>query len=156
MTEHSKSFRDFMPVSPYGDDKARAGAPLTEGAAMADREAVIDALRTVHDPEIPVNIYELGLIYGLEITDENDVKITMSLTSPSCPAAKEIPSECERKVHAIDGVKDVDVHVIWDPPWGPEMISPEGRQKLGARKPLAERAFLSQRARPRASARRLG
>ena len=95
------------------------------------RQPVMDALATVYDPEVPVDIVNFGLIYGLEITDDSEVKITMSLTSPSCPSAKEIPSECERKVAAIDGVKDVSVHIVWDPPWGPEMISPEGRQKLG-------------------------
>ena len=95
------------------------------------RQPVMDALSTVYDPEVPVDIVNFGLIYGLEITDANDVKITMSLTSPSCPSAKEIPSECERKVLAIDGVNECDVHIVWDPPWGPEMISPEGREKLG-------------------------
>lgn len=95
------------------------------------RQPIMDALATVYDPEVPVNIVEFGLIYGLEITDENDVKITMSLTSPSCPSAKQIPEECEQKVLGVDGVKKVDVNIVWDPPWGPEMISPEGRKKLG-------------------------
>lgn len=95
------------------------------------RQPVMDALSTVYDPEVPVDIVNFGLIYGLEITDENVVKVTMSLTSPSCPAAKDIPIECETKIKAIDEVKDVEIHVVWDPPWGPEMISPEGREKLG-------------------------
>ncbi|MCB9897345.1 MAG: DUF59 domain-containing protein [Planctomycetes bacterium] len=95
------------------------------------RQPVMDALGTVYDPEVPVDIVNFGLIYGLEITDDNQVKITMSLTSPSCPSAKAIPEECERKVRAIDGIEDVHIDIVWDPPWGPEMISPEGRHKLG-------------------------
>jgi FeS assembly SUF system protein len=91
----------------------------------------MDALSTVYDPEVPVDIVNFGLIYGLEITDDNEVKVTMSLTSPTCPAAQSIPEECERKVGAVDGVKDVEISIVWDPPWGPEMISPEGREKLG-------------------------
>ncbi len=95
------------------------------------RQPVMDALSTVYDPEVPVDIVNFGLIYGLEITDENQVKVTMSLTSPTCPAAQSIPEECERKVQGIEGVKDVEINIVWDPPWGPEMISPEGREKLG-------------------------
>lgn len=95
------------------------------------RQPVMDALSTVFDPEVPVDIVNFGLIYGLEISDDGEVKITMSLTSPSCPSAQDIPEECEKKVKAIEGVKDVHVTIVWDPPWGPEMISPEGRQKLG-------------------------
>ena len=95
------------------------------------RQPIRDALATVFDPEVPVNIVDFGLVYGIEISDDNHVKITMSLTSPSCPAAKEIPVECETKVKSVDGVKDVDISIVWDPPWGPEMISPEGRKKLG-------------------------
>jgi len=95
------------------------------------RQPIMDALATVYDPEVPVNIVEFGLVYGLEITDDNDVKITMSLTSPSCPSAKQIPEECEQRVLAVDGVNKVDISIVWDPPWGPEMISPEGRKKLG-------------------------
>ncbi len=95
------------------------------------RQPVMDALGTVCDPEVPVDIVNFGLIYGLEITDESVVKVTMSLTSPSCPAAKDIPVECEQKINAIDGVSDVEISIVWDPPWSPEMISPAGRSKLG-------------------------
>jgi FeS assembly SUF system protein len=95
------------------------------------RQPVMDALATVYDPEVPVDIVNFGLIYGLEITDANDVKVTMSLTSPTCPAAQTIPEECERKIKDLDGVNEVEVTIVWDPPWGPEMISPEGREKLG-------------------------
>ena len=95
------------------------------------RKPIMDALSTVYDPEVPVDIVNFGLIYGLEITDSNDVKVTMSLTSPTCPAAQSIPAECERKVGGIDCVKKVEILVVWEPPWGPEMISPTGREKLG-------------------------
>lgn len=95
------------------------------------RQPVMDALSTVFDPEVPVNIVDFGLIYGLEITDDNEVRVTMSLTSPSCPSAKDIPIECEQKINAVDGVKDVEISIVWDPAWGPEMISPAGRKKLG-------------------------
>ena len=102
---------------------------------MADndhlRTAVMEALGTVYDPEVPVDIVNFGLIYGINIGDEGKVDITMSLTSPSCPSAQAIPAECERKVKDIDGVGDVSVQIVWDPPWGPEMISPEGKKKLG-------------------------
>jgi len=95
------------------------------------RQPVMDALATIYDPEVPVDIVNFGLIYGLEFSDENKVTVTMSLTSPTCPAAQSIPEECERKVKAVEGVTECDVNIVWEPPWGPEMISPEGREKLG-------------------------
>ena len=102
---------------------------------MADtqslRQPIMNALATVYDPEVPVDIVQFGLVYGLDISPENDVTLTMSLTSPSCPSAASIPKECETKIKSVPGVKDVTVNIVWDPPWGPEMISPEGRKKLG-------------------------
>ncbi len=102
---------------------------------MADtqslRQPIMDALATVYDPEVPVDIVQFGLVYGLDISPENVVTLTMSLTSPSCPSAASIPKECETKIKSVPGVKDVTVNIVWDPPWGPEMISPEGRKKLG-------------------------
>jgi FeS assembly SUF system protein len=95
------------------------------------REPIMAALATVYDPEVPVDIVQFGLVYGLDIDAENNVTLTMSLTSPSCPAAVEIPKNCETKIRSVEGVKEVQVNVVWDPPWGPEMISPEGRKKLG-------------------------
>lgn len=130
MTEHSHSFRDFMPVSPYGDGKARAGSPLAEGAAVADREAVVDALRTVHDPEIPVNIYELGLIYGLEIDDKGNVSIDMTLTAPACPVAGEMPQWVADAVAAVEGIGEVEVSMVWDPPWSPARMSEDAKMIL--------------------------
>ncbi len=95
------------------------------------RDPIMAALGTVYDPEVPVDIVQFGLVYGLDVGKDGDVTLTMSLTSPSCPAAASIPVECETKIRSVAGVKSVSVNVVWDPPWGPEMISPEGRRKLG-------------------------
>jgi metal-sulfur cluster biosynthetic enzyme len=95
------------------------------------RDPIMAALGTVYDPEVPVDIVQFGLVYGLDISKDGDVTLTMSLTSPSCPSAATIPKECETKIRSVSGVKAVNVNVVWDPPWGPEMISPEGRKKLG-------------------------
>jgi len=95
------------------------------------REPIMAALGTVYDPEVPVDIVQFGLVYGLDIAKDGDITLTMSLTSPSCPAAQSIPKECETKIRTVPGVKSVTVNVVWDPAWGPEMISPEGRRKLG-------------------------
>ena len=95
------------------------------------RDKIEEALRTVHDPEIPVNIFELGLVYGIKIDDNNNVQITMTLTAPACPAAGEILFTVEDKVKNIEGVKDVHVHLTFDPPWNKEMMSDEARLELG-------------------------
>ena len=130
MTEHNLEFRDFMPVSPYGDGKARAGAPLAAGTAVADSDAVIEALRTVHDPEIPVNIYELGLIYGMEIDEAGSVAIDMTLTAPACPVAGEMPQWVADAVAAIEGAGEVEVTMVWDPPWSPARMSEDAKMLL--------------------------
>ena len=92
---------------------------------------VIEVLRTVHDPEIPVNIYELGLIYKIEIEDDDRVMIEMTLTSPACPVAETLPPEVEQKVCAVDGVSGCEVKIVWDPPWNPSMMSEEAQLELG-------------------------
>jgi FeS assembly SUF system protein len=92
---------------------------------------IIDALQTCYDPEIPVNIYELGLVYGIEISDSADVRIHMTLTAPSCPVAQSLPLEVESKVRAIEGVKSVYVEVVWDPPWNPGRMSESAKLELG-------------------------
>ena len=130
MTEHSHHLRDFMPVSPVGDGKARAGMPLAEGTAVASSETVIDALRTVHDPEIPVNIYELGLIYGMEIDEAGNVAIDMTLTAPACPVAGEMPQWVADAVAAVEGAGEVEVTMVWDPPWSPARMSEDAKMLL--------------------------
>lgn len=101
-------------------------------ASLEDlREQVVEAVKTVYDPEIPVNIYELGLIYKVEVNEARDVQIEMTLTSPNCPAAQSMPAEVEQKTRSIDGVGEVTVDVVWDPPWSPEHMSEAARLELG-------------------------
>jgi FeS assembly SUF system protein len=92
---------------------------------------VVEACRTVFDPEIPVNIYDLGLVYTIEIGRENEVEITMTLTAPGCPVAGEMPGWVANAVEPLAGVKQVDVQMTFDPPWGMEMMSDEARLELG-------------------------
>ena len=94
-------------------------------------ETVVDACRTVFDPEIPVNIYDLGLIYTIEISPENDVEVMMTLTAPGCPVAGEMPGWVADAVGPLAGVKQVNVNMTFDPPWGMEMMSDEARLELG-------------------------
>ena len=94
-------------------------------------EAVIAALKEIYDPEIPVNIYDLGLIYGVEITDESDAIVTMTLTTPHCPVAESMPGEVELRAASVPGVRDAEVNLVWDPPWGPDKMTDEARLELG-------------------------
>jgi len=101
-------------------------------AAATDlKQGVIDALKTVYDPEIPVDIYELGLIYAVEADPAGEVKIVMTLTSPMCPVAETLPPEVEAKARGVEGVKDVALDLVWEPPWSPEMMSDAARLELG-------------------------
>ena len=100
-----------------------------EPEASPLHDEVIARIQTVFDPEIPVNIYELGLIYGVAI-DEGAVRVEMTLTSPNCPSAQSLPDEVRTKIADLDGVSTVDVEVVWDPPWGPERMSEEARLEL--------------------------
>ena len=94
-------------------------------------ESVIAALKEIYDPEIPVNIYDLGLIYGVEITDESDALVTMTLTTPHCPVAESMPGEVELRAASVPGVRDAEVNLVWDPPWGPDKMTDEARLELG-------------------------
>lgn len=94
-------------------------------------ESVIEALKDIYDPEIPVNIYDLGLIYGVDVSDEADVAVTMTLTTPHCPVAETMPGEIELRIGSIPGVRDAEVNVTWDPPWDPAKMSDEARLELG-------------------------
>jgi len=109
------------------------GAPLIKPSTTDHPlyETVVEACRSVYDPEIPVNIYDLGLVYTIAITPENDVQVLMSLTAPGCPVAGEMPGWVADAVEPLPGVKTVDVAIVWDPPWGMEMMSDEARLELG-------------------------
>ncbi len=92
---------------------------------------IIAKLKTVYDPEIPVDIYELGLIYEINVDEEGNVKIIMTLTSPNCPAAEEIPADIDNKVKSLEQVKDLNIHITFDPPWDKDMMSEEAQLELG-------------------------
>ncbi|HMG47008.1 MAG TPA: SUF system Fe-S cluster assembly protein [Allosphingosinicella sp.] len=94
-------------------------------------EAVIEALKDIYDPEIPVNIYDLGLIYDVEITPEHHARVKMTLTTPHCPVAESMPGEVELRVGAVPGIGDAEVELVWDPPWDPQKMSDEARLELG-------------------------
>jgi FeS assembly SUF system protein len=94
------------------------------------RDRVIEVLRSCYDPEIPVNIYELGLVYEVNVSPTNAVEIRMTLTSPMCPVAGSLPPEVEEKVSALSGVKEAKVEVVWDPPWNPSMMTEAARLEL--------------------------
>ena len=124
----------FGPMAP-GEQPAftaTAGAPIdTATTPVATEDQVITALRTVHDPEIPVNIYDLGLIYDPTIHDDGTIEIEMSLTAPGCPVAGEMPGEVARAVAALPGAGEVTARLVWDPPWTPERMSEDARLALG-------------------------
>jgi len=96
---------------------------------MVEHEAVVEALRGVHDPEIPVNVYDLGLVYEIEINDAT-VDVEMTLTSPTCPIAGQMVTQAENAVEAVDDVEQATVELVWDPPWSPGMATDEGKMKL--------------------------
>ena len=104
--------------------------PDGEVLAQPTEDALLAAIATVYDPEIPVNIYELGLIYAVEIDDANAVKVEMTLTAPGCPAAQELPVQVQDAVMAVPGVTSCTVETVWDPPWDPSRMSEEARLAL--------------------------
>ena len=109
-----------------------AQKPAEPAAAESDLyEAVIEALKEIYDPEIPVNIYDLGLIYDVEITPEHHAKVKMTLTTPHCPVAESMPGEVELRVGAVPGIGDAEVELVWDPPWDPQKMTDEARLELG-------------------------
>ena len=120
---------DFLPdVS--GGFTATAGAPLDGTEGPADAAVVEAALKTVHDPEIPVNIFDLGLIYSVDCKPDGDVYITMSLTAPGCPVAGEMPGQVAEAVAAAEGVGAVTVELVWEPAWSPERMSEDAKLAL--------------------------
>ncbi|MGB1842778.1 MAG: iron-sulfur cluster assembly protein [Thalassobaculaceae bacterium] len=121
-------YGSFMtePAVPEGTS-ARAGAKLVQGQQKAPDEAIVEALRTVHDPEIPVNIYDLGLIYDTERLEDGDVRILMTLTAPACPVAGEMPYDVAAAVSGVDGVGEVEVVLTWEPPWTQDRMTEDAK-----------------------------
>ena len=113
----------FLAQKPKEQDKSEPGGDLYD--------AVIDTLKSIYDPEIPVNIYDLGLIYGVEITSDNHAIVTMTLTTPHCPVAESMPGEIELQVGSVPGVGHSEVNLVWDPPWDPQKMSDDAKLELG-------------------------
>ena len=113
----------FLAGETYEEQKGGAGSDL--------QAAVVEVLKSVYDPEIPVDIYELGLIYDVDISDDGDATITMTLTTPHCPVAESLPNEVELRVLSVPGIRDAVVNLVWDPPWDPSKMSDEARLELG-------------------------
>lgn len=120
---------DFLPDTSSGY-RATAGTKLEAPGGPADAGAVEEALKSVHDPEIPVNIFDLGLIYEVDRQESGDVYITMSLTAPGCPVAGEMPGQVAEAVAAVSGVGEVTVELVWDPAWTPERMSEDAKLAL--------------------------
>ena len=127
---HAPGLTDFAPVDPTAEYTARAGTPLAPGVSAASEDEVVGALKTVFDPEIPVNIYDLGLIYENEIAPNGGVRILMTLTAPGCPVAGEMPQMVADAVAKVGGVGEVDVTLVFDPPWTQERMSEDARMAL--------------------------
>lgn len=118
MTENPQPFEGIPLIAPSSTDHPRY-------------HDIVEACRSVFDPEIPVNIYDLGLIYTIDIDADNAVKVIMSLTAPGCPVAGEMPGWVADAIEPLDGIKQVDVSLVWEPPWGMDMMSDEARLELG-------------------------
>ncbi|MCZ4281949.1 DUF59 domain-containing protein [Kiloniella laminariae] len=130
MFNDGKTLSDFLPNAEEGF-MAKAGSPLPAGTAIASQAQIIDALQSVHDPEIPVNIYDLGLIYKHDIAENGDVDISMTLTAPACPVAGELPGQVAEAVAAVEGIGEVTVVLTWSPPWNQNMMSEDAQLALG-------------------------
>ena len=128
--------RDIIDVTPSAIPE-EAAAPAANGSAIPSEELeritadIVKSLKTVYDPEIPVDIYELGLIYKVDLDDDRLLTIDMTLTAPGCPVAGEMPGWVEGAVRGVDGVEDVKVNMTFDPPWTPEKMSDEAKLELG-------------------------
>ena len=114
-----------------GNTDVEPGETEADFDKQALRDKVVEALKNVYDPEIPVSLYELGLIYEIDIDDTGHVDVIMTLTTPHCPEAQTLPDQVELEVRFIEGVESVDVEITWDPPWGPERMSEAAKLALG-------------------------
>lgn len=110
-----------------------APAPSPERQIELNRlaDAIIGRIQDIYDPEIPVNIYDLGLIYKIDVEDDNTVLVEMTLTSPNCPVAETLPQEVQYKIAGVEGVKDAKIEIVWEPPWNPSMMTEEAQLELG-------------------------
>ena len=113
----------FLSQKPQADPVGQPGGEVYE--------AIIAALKDIYDPEIPVNIYDLGLIYGVEVTDDGHAAVTMTLTTPHCPVAESMPAEVELRVGSVPGVGHAEVNLVWDPPWDPQKMTDDAKLELG-------------------------
>ncbi len=123
-----------MNDTPRDEQQQAPGAPARPLSAVEKtvmEAQIVEAIQTCYDPEIPVNIYELGLIYSIAISDSGDVEVRMTLTSPHCPAAQSLPPEVRAKVLTVEGVHNVNVTVVWEPPWTTNMMSEAAKLELG-------------------------
>jgi FeS assembly SUF system protein len=115
-------------AAPRGSAPQASAVPPDEMARLTD--GIVEALKTVYDPEIPAAIYELGLIYKVDVDDDRVVRIEMTLTTPNCPAAADLPGQVENAVASVPGVREAKVNIVWDPPWDPSRMSDEARAVL--------------------------
>ncbi|MEO6433951.1 MAG: SUF system Fe-S cluster assembly protein [Sphingomicrobium sp.] len=120
--------RDYLAGFLAGND---APAEPAHGVGGDLQAAVVEALKSIYDPEIPVDIYELGLIYDVVVSEDGDAIVSMTLTTPNCPVAESLPQEVELRTLAVPGIRDAEVKLVWDPPWDPSKMSDEARLELG-------------------------
>ena len=125
-TETFERKRDYLAGFIAGEQEEPAAGPGSDLQAT-----VVEALKSIYDPEIPVDIYELGLIYDVAISEDGDALVTMTLTTPHCPVAESLPQEVELRVLSVPGIRDAEVKLVWDPPWDPSRMSDEARLELG-------------------------
>ena len=122
--ERKRDYLDgFLSQQPSGVEAGEPGGSVYDG--------IIEALKEIYDPEIPVNIYDLGLIYGVDVTGDGHAVVTMTLTTPHCPVAESMPGEVELRVGSVPGVGMAEVNLVWDPPWDPQKMSDEAKLELG-------------------------
>jgi FeS assembly SUF system protein len=118
--------KDYLAGFLAGEKEEQAAGPGSDLQAT-----VVEVLKSIYDPEIPVDIYELGLIYDVDISEDGDATVTMTLTTPHCPVAESLPQEVELRVLSVPGIRDAVVNLVWDPPWDPSKMSDEARLELG-------------------------